>query len=114
MIIDWLLRVIFGIWVQDNDTHGDDKVTIINPNQLPPAIVDSWKGPLPGPLTVALDYIKREFDDGFTSYWITGMDREGTYYAVKLNPCIAVTTFGCKANYLAWIQRYDYAGFTPV
>ena len=42
------------------------------------------------------------------------MDREGTYYAVKLNPCIAVTTFGCKANYLAWIQRYDYAGFTPV
>ena len=63
---DYRLAITSYLWHldQDNDTHGDDKVTIINPNQLPPAIVDSWKGPLPGPLTVALDYIKREFDDG--------------------------------------------------
>jgi len=102
-----------GIWEADIAKHGEDTTTVISSNALPPAIIASWEGPLPKPLTVALDYLKREYADGWVQYWITGMDRDGNYYAIKVNPDIAVHKLGDWFEYQAWKSRYAWAEYTP-
>lgn len=109
----WLLRVFFGVWTADNEEHGDDTTTVVSAHELPPAIISSWNGPLPKPLTVALDYLKREYESGYIQYWITGMDRDGHYYAIKVNPDVAVHKLGDKEDYDHWKSRYSWAGYNP-
>ena len=87
-----------------SDCYSPGKGTI----SLQPGIVPTYKGIIPDPLVVVYDYLVQTFESGYTQHWITGRDKEGAYYAVKMNPHPAFVNLQTRDAYEDWLQRYCY------